>query len=328
MPQAIDAVITWVDGDDPKLIAKQRAFFEVDEKDDVTSAGRFVDCNEIFYCVSAILKNLKFIARIFIVTDDQYPPVIDQIREKFGNEAADRIRVVDHKAIFAGYEEYLPTFNSVSIETMMHRIPDLSDRYIYFNDDFIVVRPMEEADFFNGNRLILRGKWRKMSAIDFNVTQRTRMLEGKVHFKGKLFSYKECQAMAYKTMGFHDEFFWHDHTPHPFFRSDLDEFFAVNEDKLIENIRHRIRHSSQYDPMSLANGLDIKKGGSTFQPMSLTYLKASVKRFQNFYVWRKSISAKKHNSHFICLQALVEAKPKALQKMLDWMDELLFSDGK
>lgn len=324
MLQDIDAVITWVDGTDPKLLEKQRAHFEVDETDDVTSSSRFVECNEIYYCISGILKNMKFISRIFIVTDDQYPPVIDQIRAKFGDSAADRIHVVDHKEIFAGYTDVLPTFNSVSIETVLHRIPDLSERYIYFNDDFIVVQPMREADFFDGDRPVLRGRWRKMSATKFNTAQRQRMMDGKFHLGGKIFSYKETQALAFQVLGYQEKFFWHDHTPHPFYRPDLEEFFAKNEELVLNNIYHRIRHPSQFDTMSLANALDIQKGGSNIQPTSLTYLKISAKRFQNFYVWRKVLSAEKHNSKFLCLQALIDAKPAARDAVLRYVDQRLF----
>lgn len=324
MAQAIDAVITWVDGKDPELIAKQRQYFQVDEKDDVTSRARFVDCNEIFYCMLGIFKNLKFISRIFVVTDNQVPPAIEQIRKKLGDEYADRIIVVDHKEIFDGYLEYLPTFNSPAIETMLHRIPGLSDRYIYFNDDFFVIKPMTEEDFFHQNRPVLRGKWRSAKSIVYNSVQRARMLDGKVSIKAKLFSFKETQYLAFREFGEAEEFFWHDHTPHPFYRPDLENFFAENDDRLRSNIGHKIRHHDQFDVMSLANAIDIRKKNSVFKPMSLTYLKASAKRFQSFYVWRKRLSAKKHESHFICLQALVDAAPKARKAMFEWLnDELL-----
>ena len=325
MTQPIDAVITWVDGNDPKLKQKQRKYFKSDESDDITSAARFADCNEIYYCISAIIKNAAFINRIFIVTDDQVPPVIAQIRDTFGAEAAARMIVVDHTDIFAGFTEYLPTFNSTTIEAMLHRIPDLSARYIYFNDDFIIAKPMTEADFFVGDRPVLRGKWRKMREIDFNTNQRQRMLDGRPYLRAKMFSYKEYQALAYKLLGHTDDFFWHDHTPHPFYRPDLEAFYDQNEDVLRKNIQFRTRDMSQFDTMSLANALDLEKGGSTIRKSGLTYLKASSKRFHSFYVWRKRISAEKHGSTFLCLQALNDTHPKARKAVFAWLDELLFS---
>jgi len=326
-PQPVDAVITWVDGADPKLKAKQAQYFTPNDKDDITSAGRFADSNEIYYCISAILKNAPFINRIFIVTDDQNPAVIEQIKATFGPESADKITAVDHKDIFAGYEQYLPTFNSISIETVLHRIPDLSERYIYFNDDFMIAKPVDEADFFVGNRPVLRGKWRKESSVSFSRQQRQRMLAGKWYLKARLFSYKECQFNAYKALDMKGDFFWHDHTPHPFYRPDVDAFYDGSDSLLRQNIQFRIRDSTQFDPMSLANGLDLQKGGSIIRNTRLTYLKASAKKFQQFYVWRKRRSFEKHDNTFLCVQALNESKPAARQAIFNWLDLLIFGSA-
>lgn len=323
-PQPIDAVITWVDGADPKLKAKQAQYFTPNEADDITSEGRFADSNEIYYCIAAILKNAPFINRIFIVTDDQTPAVIVQIRNAFGAATADRITVVDHRDIFAGYEQYLPTFNSTSIETVLHRIPGLSDRYIYFNDDFIIAKPLSEDDFFVGNRPVLRGKWREESSVAFNIRQRQRMLDGKWYLKAKLFSYKEYQLNAYKALGMKGRFFWHDHTPHPFYRPDLQAFHDRSDALLRQNIQFRIRDGSQFDTMSLANALDLQKGGSIIRKTQLTYLKPSSKTFQRFYVFRKRLSFERRGNVFLCLQALNDAKPEARQAIFDWLDQLIF----
>ena len=43
---------------------------------------------------------------------------------------------------------YLPTFNSRAIEMFLHRIPGLSDYFIYGNDDMIPLSPLKQEDFF------------------------------------------------------------------------------------------------------------------------------------------------------------------------------------
>jgi len=324
MEQSIDAVITWVDGNDPALKAKQLQYFTEDEDNDITSEARFSDNGEIYYCISAIITNATFINRIFIVTDDQHPPVIAQIAQKFGQDVADRIVVVDHKEIFRGYEAFLPTFNSVSIETVLHRIPDLSERYIYFNDDFIIAKRMNENDFFVGNRAILRGEWRNDSITYFNAKQRQRMLDGRWHLSAKIFSYKECQYLAFKLLGFADNFFWHDHTPHPFYRPNLEAYFAENGDVLRTNLSFRIRDMSQHDTMSLANGLEILDGDATIRSPSLTLMKPSAKWFQRFYLFRKRRSFEKRESTFICVQSLSSTDPKARDDIFAWLNEIIF----
>ena len=56
------------------------------------------------------------------------------------------VREVTHKEIFAN-PDHLPTFSSPAIEINMHRIPGLSNRFIYSNDDFFLMRPICPVKF-------------------------------------------------------------------------------------------------------------------------------------------------------------------------------------
>ena len=46
--------------------------------------------------------------------------------------------------------EFLPTYNSSAMECFLHRIPGLSELFIYSNDDFYVTAACEPSDFFDG----------------------------------------------------------------------------------------------------------------------------------------------------------------------------------
>ena len=46
------------------------------------------------------------------------------------------------------HQKYLPTFNSHTIELNFHRIPGLSEQFVYFNDDFLLTGPCAPEDFF------------------------------------------------------------------------------------------------------------------------------------------------------------------------------------
>ena len=39
----------------------------------------------------------------------------------------------------------LPTFNSCAIESQLHRIPGLAECYLYLNDDFFLLRPLQAS---------------------------------------------------------------------------------------------------------------------------------------------------------------------------------------
>ena len=71
--------------------------------------------------------------------------------------------------------QYLPTFNSITIEHYIHKIPGLSERYIYFNDDVMVNHPMRKRDFFKKGKPVvnfktgqLRGHFGEINDLPYN----------------------------------------------------------------------------------------------------------------------------------------------------------------
>ena len=121
--KAIDAVILWVDGSDENHKAKMLPF--VEDKNLFQSKKfrtRFDQVNEIKYTVDSILKFASFIRHIYIVTDEQIP---DFLNKENGKDLYQKVSIIDHKIIFAGYENYLPTFNNRPIETCIYKIPNL-----------------------------------------------------------------------------------------------------------------------------------------------------------------------------------------------------------
>ena len=63
----------------------------------------------------------------------------------------DYISVVSHSDIYP-YPDHLPTFSSPSIETHLHRIDGLSERFLYFNDDISLLAPICPEDYFDKNQ--------------------------------------------------------------------------------------------------------------------------------------------------------------------------------
>ncbi|WP_017541637.1 stealth family protein [Nocardiopsis halophila] len=140
----IDAVYTWVDGDDPDLAAK-RAHHR-GEASEVTAHGagasRYTSRDELKYSLRSLHAYAPFIRHVYIVTDGQTPDWLDT--------SAGGVTVVDHRDIFTD-PDALPVFNSHAIETQLHHITGLSERYLYLNDDFFLGRPAAAEDFFYAN---------------------------------------------------------------------------------------------------------------------------------------------------------------------------------
>ena len=103
---------------------------------------RLASHDEIRFCLRSIHNYAPWVRAIWVVVDRQRPPRIDlDLAEHH------KIRFVDHREIFRGYERLLPTFNSLAIETMLWRIDGLADRFLYFNDDCFLVNPVQATDF-------------------------------------------------------------------------------------------------------------------------------------------------------------------------------------
>ena len=73
--EKIDAVITWVDGSDPKYQVKYQGFLE--KRGDFKK--QYMQADEIDFCVLSIIKYAPFIRKIFIVTDGQAPDLTETI---------------------------------------------------------------------------------------------------------------------------------------------------------------------------------------------------------------------------------------------------------
>ncbi|MFD6152762.1 stealth family protein [Streptomyces sp. NPDC060243] len=141
----LDVVYTWVDGDDPELAdrrARHREVAGIGGRTREAGASRYTSRDELRYSLRSLEMNAPFVRNIYIVTDGQVPSWLDTV--------ASGVRVVDHKEIFDD-PSVLPVFNSHAIGTQLHHISGLSERYLYFNDDIFVGRPITAGHFFHGN---------------------------------------------------------------------------------------------------------------------------------------------------------------------------------
>lgn len=140
-PFPVHAVYTWVDDTDPVWTAdKERWLAESDNvRGESYHASRFRNRDELKFSLRSIEKHAQFISKIYIVTNGQVPDWLRLNDEK--------LEIVSHKTIFEDHSG-LPTFNCFAIESCLHRIPGLSEHFIYLNDDFFFGRPVQYGDFF------------------------------------------------------------------------------------------------------------------------------------------------------------------------------------
>ena len=141
--QKVDLVYMWVDGNDPAWRAKRNQYMSGGEKKTTEGVNdaRWRDNDELRYSLRSVEKYASWVNHIYIVTDGQCPEWLDTSNPK--------ISIVDHKDILPA--EALPVFNSSAIESCIHRIPGLSERFILGNDDTMFTLPTSPATFFHAD---------------------------------------------------------------------------------------------------------------------------------------------------------------------------------
>lgn len=319
----IDAVITWVDGGDPAHAERLRAYLAQTGGPRPAAADptRFNDAGELDYCVASILRYAPWIERIHIVSDRQVPKLMQRLA---GTPHGDRLRLVDHREIFAGHEQHLPTFNSRAIITALWRIPGLAERFLYFNDDFALIQPVRPQDFFDDETMLVRGDWRLQSAH----RPLRRAVLGLRRFLGRdptrsptarvrnLAAQEESARLA----GYDREYLRMQHNPFPMRRSTLDRYFSAHPDRLEHNLSFRLRSPRQFKTECLAAHLEFAAGRARLDNgLRTVQLKPSEQWLPRL---RRKLAAADADARyaFACVQSLELASAPAQRTVIDWLD--------
>ncbi|MFA9462742.1 MAG: Stealth CR1 domain-containing protein [Velocimicrobium sp.] len=134
--ETIDFIISWVDGNDAKWCTEKNKYEKERIGDD--REERYRDWNMLKFWFRGVEKYAPWVRRIHFVTCGQVP--------KWLNSNHPKIHVVRHEDYIPS--QYLPTFNSHTIELNFHRIPGLAKHFVYFNDDMFLIKKVKPNDFF------------------------------------------------------------------------------------------------------------------------------------------------------------------------------------
>ena len=315
---SIDAVITWVDGADP--VHQQRlADFLAEQggkRPSTANPTRFNDAGEIEYCVASLFRFAPWFRRIHIVTDGQRPALLQKLE---GTPYAGRVSIVDHREIFAGFEQHLPTFNSRSIISVLWRIPGLAENFVYFNDDMLLLMPVRAEDFFREGRIVLRGQWMTQSAhrLSRRIATWLKRVTGRKQDK---VSNLDSQELSARLAGSERRFYRLYHNPYPMRVSVLRDFFAAHPDLLASNVSYKLRSNDQFKAEALATHLEIAQGGAILDN-SLHVVQIKPRQQSRSRITRKLSRADRDKSAaFVCVQSLDMASTSIQEEITGWLD--------
>lgn len=136
----IDFVITWVDGNDPDWLAQKLECLgtSADDRSADTRNVRYRPWDTFRYLFRGIDTYAPWVRKVHLVTWGHLPTWL--------NAGNPKLNVVKHADYIP--EKYLPTFSSRTIEFNFHRIPGLAEKFVNFNDDMMLIKPVKPTDFF------------------------------------------------------------------------------------------------------------------------------------------------------------------------------------
>lgn len=248
----IDFVVTWVDMADPKWQEEFEHYSnrKREEKNGVSDA-RFRDAGFLKYWFRGVEKFAPWVRKIHFVTSGQTPAWLDTSNPK--------LHLVSHKDFIP--TEFLPTFNSVVIERYMHRIPGLADHFVYFNDDFYIIRPIGPERFFrNGfpcDFAIFQynpswSQWYKtlkngIEIINNNFDKRKVLRENHDKWFTDEYGKKGRINRLLQPYGKFITLRTH-HNAQPYLKSTFDKVWSASEKQLTETSANRFRAVTDYSP--------------------------------------------------------------------------------
>ena len=106
--------------------------------------------NELFYSIKSVLLYLPWCKNIYIMVNRDI-----SIPQYILNLHNDKIKRIDRSSLFE-QQQHSMTKNSFAVYSLVDKIPGLNNRFILFDDDFMVLRHLSISHFFNKKKPIVR----------------------------------------------------------------------------------------------------------------------------------------------------------------------------
>eukprot|EP01084_Bolivina_argentea_P300139 517445_1 len=119
---------------------------------------RHRDSGELLHNLRAIQQNIPWFNHIFIITNPHTKTDIMNGNTFFNPNninSQNNITIITESEIFINKQNAINMRNSEAIEANIHHIPNLSDYYLYLNDDHFIGQPTSYKYFFSPTKSIM-----------------------------------------------------------------------------------------------------------------------------------------------------------------------------
>lgn len=247
--EPIDFVVAWVDGSDPEWLAEKHKYDGSQAHWANAGDQRYRDWGLLKYWFRAVEEHAPWVRKVHFVTWGHIPDWLDTDCSK--------LHIVRHEDYIP--TEYLPTFSSHTIELNLHRIQDLAEQFVYFNDDMFLNRNVNEQAFF------VNGLPRDIAALNIHcyalsspiqliAIRDTGVINDHFDFKASLKSnlgkwlrpsYGSLLVRTLPLLGC-PRFpgFWQSHNAQPYLKQTFEEVWDAEPEILDTTCRHRFREGT------------------------------------------------------------------------------------
>ena len=326
----MDAVISWVDGYDPIYLSKLNSFCAANNinRQQVIEPTRINQHNEIYYCLHSIFNFAPWIQNIYIITNQQIPNAICHLQN---NTFKNKIHIIDQNDLLKELGITTPIFNSLSAEWLIWGIKGLSNEFLYFNDDFFIIKPVKPCDFFQSGKVIVRGDWKTQEHKKFlaRIKQSIWRFKAKIHqpplnpeeIIAKTNPHRAWQEESERRAGFDKKFYFLAHAPFALLKNTFDDFIVNNQNLRIQNLKYPFRNPKHTSSIPLMTHLNITNNRATFKTKLQAIMVNGKTHSLNKIKSRLKHAKLNANISFLCMQSIDEAAPLAREYMLNWLEE-------
>lgn len=301
---AIDFVISWVDGNDTKW-KQEKSRYDTISQDTCSKTDnreeRYRDWNNLQYFFRGVEKFAPWVRKVHFVTWGHLPVWLDTSYSK--------LHIVRHEDYIP--KKYLPTFNSHTIEWNLHRIENLSENFVYFNDDMFLLQELKPTDFFqNGKPVDMLALQPDVANVD--DTTMPYIYLNNAMLLAKYFNKKKNmrkQPWAYFHVGYPPQYFCYNlletvfprftgfytvHGPSPLKKSTYQTLWRI-EPKLLDNVcSHKFRQKDDVNQYVLRE----------YQKLSGNFVPRDIQKLSGYY----EVS----NQNDMLVKAILEQKRKII----------------
>ena len=286
IPEKIDIVYLWVDGNEPVWRQKrQTALSLLDTRGHSSIAkygnveGRYRDNDELRYSLRALERYFPDCGHVYIITDAQTPLWL---------QVSAQISIIDHKDLIPA--DKLPSFDSANIESYIHHIPNLSERYFYFNDDVFFGSPVDLSHWFRESPRgvgIYVGWSDDLDVSDEGLQPDATALENACRLPIQwLEQYGQPYQHTYRTFA---------HSPRPMLKSKL-LALEIEAADLFESVRSTVFRA--WDKPTIVSDFVLR--------WALTNDQASVRNYSHIYLSTGDVKNATQLDSFIAADGLID----------------------